>query len=514
MAVSVIIPDVVASVPREEGHIVGIESTVPCTDTRNHDRHRRGLWAECLEAAFRAGNFTVIPFSFPDVLPFQVSLMADPASEQVPTESLSYDSSSSDMESIGLDNASLEGDLGVSVIWAISGDPLGILRVPSCGLVWDLKLAIEKCLMPGGVTATRISLMLGLQLLADADRLDDAGIVEGSVLSISTGPPYKIIVCRDAIAEIWDGCGRHELSFLGHGSEIRSAEFSRDNAFVVTSSLDCTSKLWQTASPECILTFKGHRVAVMSAVFSTSATEVLTASLDGTARLWGACSGRCVRTFHHGRGLVVAAVSPCGSLVLTMSGYNITIWNLQTGMRIGDVPGPPDCCKRHANFSPRGGQLYVCAHPRNVVHLWAATPTGPTYHCLAGHSGEIRNVAFSRDGCHMVTASTDKTARVWSMENVGKVVCVFRHDFVVDSAAISPDGMQVLTVSQHAAWLWDLHGRSPIHCFQHAFLGDFTPDCKAVLTLGSRGIAVWSAGCGRVCWRVRAQVGAAVAFSH
>ena len=59
MAVSVIIPDVVASVPREEGHIVGIESTVPCIDTRNHDRYRRGLWAECLVAAFLAGNFTV-----------------------------------------------------------------------------------------------------------------------------------------------------------------------------------------------------------------------------------------------------------------------------------------------------------------------------------------------------------------------------------------------------------------------------------------------------------------------
>ena len=93
---------------------------------------QNALWQHFAQATLR------FPFSFPDVLPFQVSLMADPASEQVPTESLSYDSSSSDMESIGLDNASLEGDLGVSVIWAISGDPLGILRVPSCSLVWDL----------------------------------------------------------------------------------------------------------------------------------------------------------------------------------------------------------------------------------------------------------------------------------------------------------------------------------------------------------------------------------------
>ena len=67
-AVSVIIPDVVGPVPREEGHIVSIESTVPCTDTENHSRCRRGLRAECLVAAFRTGNFSVTPFSFPDVL--------------------------------------------------------------------------------------------------------------------------------------------------------------------------------------------------------------------------------------------------------------------------------------------------------------------------------------------------------------------------------------------------------------------------------------------------------------
>ena len=60
-AVSVIILDVAGPVPREEGHVVSIESTVPCSDTENHCRCRRGLRAECLMAAFRAGNFTVIP---------------------------------------------------------------------------------------------------------------------------------------------------------------------------------------------------------------------------------------------------------------------------------------------------------------------------------------------------------------------------------------------------------------------------------------------------------------------
>ena len=441
--------------------------------------------------------------------------MAHVPAEDVKTEELSDDASISDVESIGLDLASTEDGLNVSVLWSLSGNVLAIVHLSARSFVWDFKRVMEKRFMPLRIAATRITLMLGLQVLADADTLEDAGIVEGSILSINTGPPYNILVCRGTIAEMWDDGGRFERSFLGHSSEIQTMEFSPDNTFVVTSSWDWTAKLWQTDSAECILTFRGHKAPVTSAVFSISATVVLTASMDGTAKLWSTSSGRCVHTLHHGRGPmhVSTAVSPGGVLVLTMSGYSITVWNLLTGIRMWEVPGSPDFCGRHANFSPKGDWLYICAHPRNVIQLWTAIPTGPQYHCLAEHTGEVRHVAFSADGFYMVTASTDKTAQVWSMETVSRVY-TFQHEAMVDSAAISPDVEQVVTVSQKTAWLWNMNAQTLTHSFQHACLAIFTPDGKALVTSGSRGVAIWSAGCGRFCWGVRAKPAGAVAFSH
>eukprot|EP01046_Picozoa_sp_COSAG06_P110101 COSAG06_NODE_56611_length_284_cov_0.059459_1_plen_50_part_10 len=40
--------------------------------------------------------------------------------------------------------------------------------------------------------------------------------------------------------------------------------------------------------------------------------------------------------------------------------------------------------------------------------------TGECEQTLAGHSGGVNSAAFSRDGQKIVSASLDKTVRVWS----------------------------------------------------------------------------------------------------
>ena len=441
--------------------------------------------------------------------------MVNLPAEDAMTELLSDEASVSDVESSGLDLATVDNGLNVSVIWSLSGEVLATVLVSGRSSVWDLKCLIEKCIIPWRIVATRITVMLGLQVLADADTLDDAGIVEGTTLSITAGSPYKILLCREGTAEMWNDGGRFERTFLGHTSEITTVEFSPDDTFVITCSSDCTAKLWQADVVECILTFRGHTAPVTSAVFNITGTEVLTASMDGTAKLWSVSSGICVYTLHHDHRPthVNTALSPGGIMALTISGYSITVWNLQTGMRVWDVPGSREFCPRRANFSPRGDSLYICASPRNAIHLWTTVSMHPKYRRLAGHTGEVRCVAFSSDSLHMATGSSDKTARVWSLEHDWRVY-TFLHEAVVDSTAISQGGSQVVTVSQRKAWLWNIDVQTPMRCFPHVWLALFTPDGRGVLTNGRRGTAVWSAGCGGFCWRLRTKFAGPVAFSH
>ena len=128
--------------------------------------------------------------------------MANLSAEDTMTELLSDEASVSDVESSGMDFATVDNGLHVSVIWSLSGEVLATVLVSGRSSVWDLKCLTEKCIIPWRIVATRITVMLGLQVLADADTLDDAGIVEGTALPITAGSPYKILLCREGAAEM------------------------------------------------------------------------------------------------------------------------------------------------------------------------------------------------------------------------------------------------------------------------------------------------------------------------
>src|SRR5262249_43989684 len=73
---------------------------------------------------------------------------------------------------------------------------------------------------------------------------------------------------------------------------------------------------------------------------------------------------------------------------------------------------------------------------------------------LGSHGDSVSSAAFSPDGSRIVTASGDKTARVWDAAS-GKVAAVLRHLNPVYSAAFSPDGSRIVIASWYAARIWD-----------------------------------------------------------
>jgi hypothetical protein len=49
----------------------------------------------------------------------------------------------------------------------------------------------------------------------------------------------------------------------------------------------------------------------------------------------------------------------------------------------------------------------------NAAQVWDLRGERPSFVVLEGHQGSVLSAAFSADGTQVVTASNDKTARVW-----------------------------------------------------------------------------------------------------
>ena len=55
------------------------------------------------------------------------------------------------------------------------------------------------------------------------------------------------------------------------------------------------------------------------------------------------------------------------------------------------------------------------------------------------------SAAFSPDESRIVTASGDKTARIWDAASAKEIAVLRGHTYYVTSAAFSPDGSRVIT---------------------------------------------------------------------
>lgn len=92
----------------------------------------------------------------------------------------------------------------------------------------------------------------------------------------------------------------------------------------------------------------------------------------------------------------------------------------------------------------------------------------PNREILRGHVGGVNSTSYSPDGKFIVTAGSDKTARVWQL-GTGQQVHILRHSGEVNYAAFNPtNGNQVVTASQdNMSTVWNLNTENSMPLLGH-----------------------------------------------
>ena len=315
------------------------------------------------------------------------------------------------------------------------------------------------------------------------------------------------------------GAGAAENGESGFPTETAGA-VSEHGVRVVTSSLDGTVRVWHVEgelgrSCDVLVHDAAGRTAVNALALAPDAGELLSVGDDGVAVCWDVlCRGpprrvRATQTSHAGPCTSVAC-SPDGSVFVT-GGADKT---LQVWSSLDDVADDEDArtvlssssksaaarwrrraegkedvrsirsFASRASGNSRGAPeqvLRLIGHLAEVtcvafgrdaagaphaasgsldhsVMLWNAE-TGVHVGILTGHLAPIVDVSYSKDHKLLLSASRDRTTRLWRADT-GEVVLALNHGARLGGARLSPDASKLLAgVDTGAVAVWGWLGR-------------------------------------------------------
>ncbi len=135
----------------------------------------------------------------------------------------------------------------------------------------------------------------------------------------------------------------------------------------------------------------------------------------------------------------------------------------------------------------------------NRVILWDAASHLPV--ARVAHDHLANQCSFSPDGRHLVTSSSDYSARVWEVPSMRLVGVLGQHRDDVEMSSFSPDGQRVATCSRDGnVRVFSLDGKLEMTCVGHSadvISVSWSPDATTLLSSSDDGtVRHWDARTG------------------
>lgn len=197
-------------------------------------------------------------------------------------------------------------------------------------------------------------------------------------------------------------------------------------------------------------TLQSHREPVTCVAFHPVFSSLASGSEDCTIKIWDWELGEQERTIkgHTKAVLDVDFGGPRGGTLLASCSSDLTIklWDPSDDYKnIRTLPGH-DHSVSAVRFIPSGaagapssGNLLVSASRDKTLRIWDVS-TGYCLKTVRGHADWVRDVCPSPDGRFILSASTDQTARLWdvSLNNPEMKLTLIGHENVVECCALAP----------------------------------------------------------------------------
>ena len=241
----------------------------------------------------------------------------------------------------------------------------------------------------------------------------------------------------------------HEASVMDIAIHPGSSTFASSN-------VDGVILLWDTETGEVIGEMQQDASLSLPLAFHPDGSLLAAGSMDGEINLWDTTTQKQVATLSGGHETDVLSItfSPDGSLLASGSlDYNIVLWDVATGepvrtiTTLAQVPA--------VLFSQDGQQLFSGGYDA-MIRVWDVN-TGEPVTVLAGHLGDVNEMAFSSDGKMLISGSADGTVILWDMTSLERIGFLSGSPYSIIGVAFSPTQPLVAAASRDdSVYTWDV----------------------------------------------------------
>lgn len=376
---------------------------------------------------------------------------------------------------------------GTTVLSAGSDGRLKLSRIGSWEEIWvvESKIGLAVCAVgPDGATAAASNDEGGVSVFG-LERGEKMGTLRGHTYVVwdcafSPDGRHLVTAAWDSTLKVWDLSAVEEgsASITGHAGKTTGCGFDAGGRSLATAGDDMRVMMWdpEDGSHRATLVPASGRIEGLNGIaVSPDGSLVATPGQApqtgdwGSAILWDATAGdgtqEVVRLEGHERGVLACAFSPDGRLLLTAGAdRTLKVWDVATKTEVrtlsGHRAGSGDIGRLAAwvtacAVSP-DGSFAVSASSDRTLKLWDLA-TGREIGTLRGHDGIVHTCAIGPDGSLIASGDSDGTVRIWSVTEGRELRRLEGHTDAVWGCAISPDGRSVYSASTDGSLrAWDI----------------------------------------------------------